>query len=97
MTRPFFSLKGRAHSFVYAGCGVITLLKTQHNTDKAKRDDAFKYVPLTLSELCGLQQRQKKQAARPRWLLNVCAVGYNSAPAIATTRCMLGRVFNCCR
>ncbi len=51
MTRPFFSLKGRAHSFVYAGCGVITLLKTQHNTDKAKRDDAFKYVPLTLSEL----------------------------------------------
>ncbi len=31
MTRPF-SLKNRARSFVYAGCGVIAPLKTQHNT-----------------------------------------------------------------
>lgn len=50
MTRPF-SLKNRARSFVYAGCGVIAPLKTQHNTDKAKRDDALKYVPFTPSEL----------------------------------------------
>ena len=31
MVKPF-SLKDRADSFVYAGRGIVTLLKTQHNT-----------------------------------------------------------------
>lgn len=31
MAKPF-SLKDRANSFVYAGRGIVTLLKTQHNT-----------------------------------------------------------------